>query len=161
MTTVLMPQMARLENLWVILGSLRCWLSEFQEPVEASAGGIKGALLRFGGVVDEGATVIVDGAREHLPHGLLTSRRVHIQCADKLAAQKPQVIPMVACGLARHTQVEQMEQERGEAHDEMLSRLEITGVTGPAVWPVVQIGTVLRQALGVGGDNRSLVPASC
>lgn len=64
--------LARLENLWVILGLFRCWLSEFQEPVEASAGGIKGALLRFGGVVDEGATVIGDSAGEHLPHGLFT-----------------------------------------------------------------------------------------
>ena len=64
--------MAGLENLWVILGLFRYWLSELQEPAEASAGGIKGALLRFGGVVDEGATVIVDGAREDLGHGLLT-----------------------------------------------------------------------------------------
>ena len=63
---------AGLENLWVILGLFRYWLSELQEPAEASAGGIKGALLRFGGVVDEGATVIVDGAREDLGHGLLT-----------------------------------------------------------------------------------------
>ena len=56
----------------MILGLFRYWLSELQEPAEASAGGIKGALLRFGGVVDEGATVIVDGAREDLGHGLLT-----------------------------------------------------------------------------------------
>ena len=80
---VLLPRQARLtantliflaglENLWVILGLFRYWLSELQEPAEASAGGIKGALLRFGGVVDEGATVIVDGAREDLGHGLLT-----------------------------------------------------------------------------------------
>ena len=54
-----------------------------------------------------------------------------------------------------------MEQERGEARDQALSRLEVASVTGPAVWPLVQVGAVLRQAFGVGGDNRGLVLASC
>ena len=53
-TTPIYRIMAGLENLWVILGLFRYWLSELQEPAEASAGGIKGALLRFGGVARRG-----------------------------------------------------------------------------------------------------------
>ena len=82
-------------------GSVSLSLSILQEPVEASAGGIKGTLLLLGGTVrDERSPFFVDHGQQQLGDRAFAQRGVFMQVSDDFAAESPQIIAVHAQGLA-------------------------------------------------------------
>jgi hypothetical protein len=83
-------------NLWVSGGS-RLKLTE--EAVEFAASGVERALLLFRAVVDQRATVLVDGVAKKSVSSHLSEIRVIVEVADDFSTQRPEVVHVPANGL--------------------------------------------------------------
>ena len=75
---------------------------------------------------------------------------VHLQSADDLTAERPDVVAVQAQGLARQRQGQQLAQERLEAFDHPQAGRNVAWLIRPAAWPLVEVWTVALQGIGGG-----------
>jgi len=128
-----------------------------EEAVELPAGGVKGALLLFrGAMVDERSTFVVKHGEEQLLEGTFAQSRILLQVSDELAAEGPEIIPVLVQGLARETEAEQVQQEGFEDLHDTLSRSEVALLEAPTPRPVLQVRAILFEALEIRCHNDGL-----
>ena len=75
---------------------------------------------------------------------------VHLQPADDLTAENPDVVAVSAQGLARQRPGQQLAQERLEAFHHPQAGRNVAWLIRPAAWPLIEVRTVALQ--GIGGD---------
>ena len=73
---------------------------------------------------------------------------VHLQPADDLTPENPDVVAVLAQGLARQTQAQQVAQERLEALHYLLAGRNVACLIRPAAWPLIEVRTVGLQGIG-------------
>ena len=84
----------------MVLRGAAAALDSGQEARKLSACRVEGALLGLGlAVGEQRATLVVDEIANDLLDGLFPEVAVHLQLADDLAAQNPQVVAVSAQGL--------------------------------------------------------------
>ncbi len=72
---------------------------------------------------------------------------VHLQCANDLAAQSPEVVAVSAQSPARQMQGQQVAQERLEAFHQSQTGRNIACLIRPTAWPLIEVRTVRLQGI--------------
>ena len=72
---------------------------------------------------------------------------VHLQPSDDLTAENPDVVAMLAQGLARQRQAQQVAQERHEAVHYLLAGWNVACFIRPTAWPLIEVRTVRLQGI--------------
>ena len=119
--------------------------------MEFAAGGVARALLLLRAVVKERATFLVDGMAQESVSGPLSERRVVVEMADDLSAQRPEIVHVPANGLRGKTRCCQVLDEGAETHHQSFTRRKIFFQPHPGARPMAQIaagGRSARWALG-------------
>ena len=73
---------------------------------------------------------------------------VHLQCANDLTAQNPEVVAVSAQGPARQMQGQQVAQERLEAFHQPQTGRNIARLIRPTAWPLIEVRAVGLQGVG-------------
>ena len=120
-----------------------------QEAKELAAGGVEGSLLGFGlAMGEQRPAVVADEIANDLLNWPAPEVAVHLQSADDLAAQSPEVVAVSAQGLARQIQGQQVAQERLEAFHQPQTGRNVARLIRPAAWPLLEVRTVDLQGIG-------------
>lgn len=89
-----------------------------QEAKELAASRVEGALLDFGlAMGEQWPAIVVDEVEDDLLDGPPAEATIHLQLADHLTAESPDIVAVPVQGLARHKEGQQLAQERLEAFD--------------------------------------------
>jgi hypothetical protein len=110
--------------------------------VEFAAGGVKGSLLVFPSVVNQGAAVLVDCIANELFGGHLSQGRVLVQVADDLSAEQPHIIDVVLDGSFRQAGPGEVIKEGQEAFDESSTWRKILFLAHPTFRPLPKIAAI-------------------
>ena len=95
--------------------------------------------------------VVADEVEDDLLDRPPAETAVHLQSADDLAAEHPDVVAVQAQGLARQRQGQQLAQERLEAFAPSAGRTECRAASYAQLrWPLIEVRAVALQ--GIGGD---------
>ena len=92
--------------------------------------------------------VVADDAANDLLDWPPPEVAVHLQSADDLAAQSPEVVAVSAQGLARQLHGQQVAQERLEAFDQPQTGRNIARLVCPAAWPMIEVRAIGLQGIG-------------
>ena len=89
-----------------------------QEAKELAASRVEGALLDFRlAMGEQWPAVVVDEVEDDLLDGPPAEPTIHLQLADDLTAEHPDIVAVPVQGLARHREGQQLAQEWLEAFD--------------------------------------------
>jgi hypothetical protein len=120
-----------------------------QEAKELAAGCVEGALLGFRLAMGElRPTVVADEVEYHLLDRLPPEAAVHLQPADNLTTENPDVVAVLAQGFPRQMQAQQVVQERPEALHYLLAGRNVARLISPTAWPLIEVRTVGLQGIG-------------
>jgi hypothetical protein len=120
-----------------------------QEAKELAASRVEGALLDFGlAVGEQWPAVVVDEVEDDLLDGPPAEATIHLQLADDLTAEHPDIVAVPVQGRARHREGQQLAQERLEAFDHPQARRNVAWLIRPAAWPLIEVWTVALQGIG-------------
>ena len=122
-----------------------------QKAKQLAAGRIEGALLGFGlAMGEQRPAIIIDELEDDLLDRPPAETAVHLQSADDLTAEHPDVVAVSAQGLARQRPGQQFAQERLEAFDHPQARRNVAWLIRPAAWPLIEVWAVALQGIGGG-----------
>src|SRR3974390_3780663 len=92
--------------------------------------------------------VVADKAEKDLLDRQPAEAAVHLQLADNLTAENPDIVAVLAQGLARQRQGQQLAQERPEAFHNALAVWNVAFLVRPAARPLIEIRTKAPQGIG-------------
>ena len=92
--------------------------------------------------------VLADEVTNDLLDGLPPEGAIHLQCANDLTAQSPNVVAVSARGLARQLQGQQGAQERLEAFHQPQTGRNIARLIRPTAWPLIEVRAPGLQGIG-------------
>ena len=92
-------------------------------------------------------TVVADEVEYDLRDRPPPKAAVHLQPADDLTAENPDVVAMLAQCLARQVQAQQVAQERLEAVHYLLAGRNVACLIRPTAWPLIEVRTVRLQGI--------------
>ena len=122
-----------------------------QEAKELAASRIEGALLDFGlAMREQWPAIVVDEVEDDLLDGPPAEATIHLQMADDLTAESPDIVAVPAQGLARHREGQQLTQERPEAFDHPQAGRNVAWLIRPAAWPLIEVWAVALPGIGGG-----------
>jgi len=120
-----------------------------QEAKELAAGCVEGELLGLRlAMGEQRSTVAADEVEDDQLDRPPPKAAVHLQPADDLTAENPDVVAMLAQSLARQMQAQQVAQERLEAVHYLLAGRNVACLIRPTAWPLIEIRTVDLQGIG-------------
>jgi hypothetical protein len=120
-----------------------------QEAKELAAGCVEGALLGLRLAMGEQRSTVVANKVEYDLLGRQSPKAaVHLHPADDLTTENPDVVAVLAQGLARQMQAQQVAQERQEAFHHLLAGRNVAGLIRPTAWPLIEVWTVGLQGIG-------------
>ena len=120
-----------------------------QEPRQLAAGRVECTLLGLGlAVGEQRPAVLADEAANDLLDWPPAQGAVHLQFADDLTAEKPNVVAVPAQGLARQPQGQQGAQERLEAFHQPQTGRNIARLIRPTAWPLIEVRAPGLQGIG-------------
>jgi hypothetical protein len=93
-------------------------------------------------------TVVADEVEYDLPGRLPPKPAVHLQPTDHLTAESPEVVAVLAQGLARQTRTQQVAQERLKALHDAQAGWDVACLVRPTAWPLIEVRTVGLQRIG-------------
>jgi len=99
---------------------------------------------------EQRAAIIADEVADDLLDRLPAETAVHLQSADDLTAEHPDVVAVQAQGLARQRQGQHLAQERLEAVHHPQAVRNVAWLIRPAARPLIEIRTVALQGIGDG-----------
>ena len=94
--------------------------------------------------------VVADQAENDLRDRQPPEAAVHLQLADDLTAENPDIVAVLAQGLARQRQRQQLAEEWLEAFHHALAVWNVALLIRPAVRPLIEIRTEALQGIGGG-----------
>ena len=118
-----------------------------QDAKEFAAGCVEGALLGFRLAMGEPRPTVADEVEYDQLDRPSPEAAVHLQPADDLTAENPDVVAMLAQGLARQVQAQQVAQERLEAVHYLLAGRNVACLIRPTAWPLIGVRTVRLQGI--------------
>jgi hypothetical protein len=122
-----------------------------QEAKELAASRVEGALLDFGlAMGEQWPAIVVDEVEDDLLDGPPAEATIHLQLADHLTAESPDIVAVPVQGLARHEEGRQLAQERLEAFDHAQAGRNVAWLIRPAAWPLIEVWAVALQGIGGG-----------
>ena len=83
--------------------------------------------------------VVVDEVENDLLGGPQAEATIHLQLADDLTAEHPDIIAVPVQGFARHRECQQLTQERPEAFDHPQAGRNVAWLIRPAAWPLIEV----------------------
>ena len=120
-----------------------------QKAKELAAGGVEGTLLGFGlAMRQQRPAVIADEVENDLLDWPSSEVAVHLQSADDLPTESPDVVAVLTQGLARQSPRQQFAQERLAAFRDLQAGRNVGCLIRPAARPLIEIRAVGLQGIG-------------